>query len=211
MQEERKLFEELLKEQGIEIPEFVQKNIRKIDWGDNALICIAGEPVESISFLVSGEIRIVNSFANGKEFQINSEKPITLLGDLEYLSRNMSYASSVFSVTDVTLFSIPLKIFTEWCHEDIQFYDFVVGQLARKCYHSTASSGDIKFQSSEERIRTILLLLDADPENKDGIRISHESLAQIAGLSIRTTERVLRSLKEEGFIRLEYRNIIIQK
>ena len=90
-------FEHILNENGITLPEYVKLKIHIKEYSANSMICSVGEVVHNIQWVLEGELIITNIFADGSEYVFASEKALTVLGDMEFFSRNYIYATSVIA------------------------------------------------------------------------------------------------------------------
>lgn len=199
---------------GIDLPEYVKEKIRVRVFPPKTVLALAGNNVISVDFLLHGEIHIVNSFSDGKEFGYTNEQNLTLLGDIEYFSGIKQYASSVIAKTRVTLIELEFETFQRWFDQDKVFRDFIVAHIARKGYKMAAKFGLAKYEDSRYRlIKTLLDNLPIKPD-KNGVftlNYSHFELAFMTGMSERSVNRVLQKLKSNHLIALERKKILIKQ
>lgn len=206
------IFEHLLSENGIMLPEYVKSKVHIKEYPANCVICSVGDAVHNIQWLLKGELIIANIFTDGSEYVFASEKAFTVLGDIEFFSGNYIYATSVISKTNIVLIRLGFDIFSKWLREDKILYDLVIRQMAIKCYKGTIKQGNIKYENSKNRVTKMLLVLAQPIKKKSGIyqvECSHYELAKMTGMSERTVARVLKELQDEGYIKLEYRRIVM--
>ena len=71
---------------GFEPPDYVWKKMHLRTVPAKAVLVLAGSNLNAIDILLQGEIHVVNSFSDGKEFGYTNERSLTLLGDIEYFS-----------------------------------------------------------------------------------------------------------------------------
>ncbi|POP33355.1 Crp/Fnr family transcriptional regulator [Lactonifactor longoviformis] len=207
-------FEKKLNEKGLHLPQFIKTEVSVSEHPAKSLICTAGDAVHKIQILVKGELIILNSFSDGKEFVFTSENDFTLLGDLEFFSGHMTNASSVLTNTDVVLVGIELRMFTRWINMDRKFYDFVVRQLANKCYKGASVQGNIKYKNAASRVVKTLLDISVPFKRNSEMLVaecSHYEIARMAGMSERTVNRVFQELQKRELISIEYRKVCIAK
>ena len=95
---------------GFEPPDYVWKKMHLRTVPAKAVLVLAGSNLNAIDILLQGEIHVVNSFSDGKEFGYTNERSLTLLGDIEYFSGVKQYASSVIAKTTVTLAELDLDL-----------------------------------------------------------------------------------------------------
>lgn len=205
-------FEHILNENGITLPEYVKLKIHIKEYSANSMICSVGEVVHNIQWVLEGELIITNIFADGSEYVFASEKALTVLGDMEFFSRNYMYATSVIAKTNIVLLQIDFDVFSKWLREDKILYDFVIYQMAIKCYKGTIKQGNIKYENSKKRVTKMLLALAQPSKKQEGlyqVECSHYELAKMTGMSERTVARLLKELQSGGHVKLEYKRILI--
>ena len=202
--------ETLLKGENIDIPPAIKKRLTTVYRRKNTLLCVAEDTTNAIEILVDGRVIVMNAFSNGRWYAYTSEHTFTILGDIEYLSGQMINASSVMAETDVSLVHMSISAFEEWLQYDRQFYELVVYQVANKCYKNVRSLGNAKFRNSASQVLQTLVEMGHPSKEDNCIAMcSHEELAQRAGMSIRTVNRVLQELKAEQIVTLGYRKAVI--
>lgn len=199
---------------GLRLPDFVREQANTCRYKKDSLICITGEKVDKIQILIQGELIILNSFSNGKEFAFTNENSFTVLGDFEFFSRQMVNASTVISKTGVTLVELGVRTFEAWINADRKFYDFMVWQIACKCYKNAKIQGDIKYTSSSAKVLGKLIEVSTPSDDAEDILVaeySHYEIARMSGISERTVNRVLQNLQKKGILSIQYRKILIRK
>ena len=176
---------------GFEPPDYVWKKMHLRTVPAKAVLVLAGSNLNAIDILLQGEIHVVNSFSDGKEFGYTNERSLTLLGDIEYFSGVKQYASSVIAKTTVTLAELDLESFQYWFDCDKLFRDHVVAHIAQKAY-----------------------ILDYLPDRAEhggmlALHYSHFELAFLSGMSERSVNRVLKRLKEEKLVTIGRKRVLI--
>ena len=151
--------------------------------------------------MFSGNVLVFNSSVEGREFAYAKEQTMTLLGDLEYLSGNYSYASTVIARTKVELGSISFELFDRWMNNK-DFRDYVVYCIANKAFTIVTDQAKTKFYSPVQRVANILL--------KDLRHADFSDLALLTGLSLRTINRAVQELVLQNLISVRHGKILIQ-
>lgn len=173
---------------------------------------LAGSNLNAIDILLQGEIHVVNSFSDGKEFGYTNERSLTLLGDIEYFSGVKQYASSVIAKTTVTLAELDLESFQYWFDCDKLFRDHVVAHIAQKAYKMAGRFGTEKYEDAIYRLTKTILDYLPDRAEHGGmlaLHYSHFELAFLSGMSERSVNRVLKRLKEEKLVTIGRKRVLI--
>lgn len=142
---------------GFEPPDYVWKKMHLRTVPAKAVLVLAGSNLNAIDILLQGEIHVVNSFSDGKEFGYTNERSLTLLGDIEYFSGVKQYASSVIAKTTVTLAELDLESFQYWFDCDKLFRDHVVAHIAQKAYKMAGRFGTEKYEDAIYRLTKTIL------------------------------------------------------
>lgn len=207
-----KQLENALKRHKILMPDYIKEDIRFEEFSAGELIHTAHDEVQNMSILFSGRIFISSASAEGREFAFAKEQTLTLLGDLEYLSQHMVYASSVIARTDVALGTISFNLFDKWL-EDKNFRNYVLQCVANKGYRMTASQGTSKFYKPIQKVVNVLMSdIHYFSSNSDlyVVNYTHNDLSLITGLSNRTINRAIQSLVQQKLIVVKRGKIIIK-
>ena len=148
--------EHVLRGNEITLPDFIRAEIVFESYSPGELIRTANDNVKTMSVMFSGKVLVFNSSVEGREFAYAKEQTMTLLGDLEYLSGNYSYASTVIARTKVELGSISFELFDRWMNNK-DFRDYVVYCIANKAFTIVTDQAKTKFYSPVQRVANILL------------------------------------------------------
>ena len=87
---------------GFEPPDYVWKKMHLRTVPAKAVLVLAGSNLNAIDILLQGEIHVVNSFSDGKEFGYTNERSLTLLGDW----RSWIWSLSNTGLTAISYFGI---------------------------------------------------------------------------------------------------------
>ena len=135
--------EHVLRGNEITLPDFIRAEIVFESYSPGELIRTANDNVKTMSVMFSGKVLVFNSSVEGREFAYAKEQTMTLLGDLEYLSGNSSYASTVIARTKVELGSISFELFDRWM-DNKDFRDYVVYCIANKAFTIVTGSASCR-------------------------------------------------------------------
>ena len=171
-----------------------------------------GERATHVYLLTRGSTRVSNEFASGQRYTFASLDTPDLIGDLEVLSGQGTYAASNEAVTTCEVIAMSAETFLQWMRMDSEFALTVAQMLAAKMYPTSNEAGRVKFLPSLERLHSYLIkrlgTMEADTF------ILHTSRQQIAddiGTSVKTVNRGVAKLKEAGLIGLLHGKISINK
>ena len=148
---------------------------------------------DRLLFLVRGTVSIRSIRMDGSEYVLRSGDRFTLLGDVEFVTKQPPSFWAQASTTVLAL-SLPLAPYESQLESDVAFLHFLLQSVTDKLEHSTrteASGGNL-----EER-----LLRWMDGSFPDGTLTHMGETAALLHCSTRQLQRVLRHLTEAGVLR----------
>lgn len=200
----------LLAAQGCPVPEVLVGSLRLLRVSPGQIVCLQSCPVERMMLLLSGELLIEAQFASGDSLVFSAENGLSVMGDMELLSGKLIYASTVRAKTDAILLTLPIASFQQWMALDASFRERVVQSLAEKCYRQSVQQGVTSYLPPTQRVARFLTEEALRNPMKDhSVRCSHAELARRTGMSERTANRALQTLRELGAIETTYGKITL--
>lgn len=175
-------------------------------------------PLTCFGIIVSGENRVINEMENGNIYMIERNQPITFIGEVTILAKQPHPSVTIEAVTDNVIAYFSRKDAERWLSEDLNFLRLVSSHVAFKLYRSSSNSGTKLFYPPA------FLLLDYIAKHgqalhiedqPDGffykINLTRQQLQDETSINVKTLNRTIRQLKEEGFISLEKGKICYSK
>ncbi|MCM1988572.1 helix-turn-helix domain-containing protein [Oceanirhabdus seepicola] len=186
--------------------------LHKYNTGD--FICLTGETLEYLQFLVKGKCKISIFLENGKSLLLRFGAPLTLIGDLE-IANNTLYDCNLQCIEEIHCVCIPVKIIEEHCSNDSVFWHEICKSLSRKLRTSSASSSINLLYPLENRLASYLIAISSSHnEGKTTRNDIHTSklsdIADLLGTSYRHLARTINVLCEKGIISRLGKAIIVE-
>jgi len=177
-----------------------QMVLQKVRKGEN-LVRI-GEPLEHFFLLVEGKLKVFTFQENGKKILIRFYRPLSAVGDLEYLSGYTPNAV-VEAPEESLVIAIPMKTIRSYTLECPRFLRFIITQLSQKLYsYSKLSSLNLVYPLIN-RVASYLWSLSQIDNSKqlEEIRVSSlEEMSDLLCTSYRHLSRVLLRMEDSGII-----------
>ena len=148
---------------------------------------------ERLLFLVRGTISIRSIRMDGSEYVLHSGDRFTLLGDVEFVTKQPPSFWAQAS-TPVLALALPLGSYADKLESDVTFLHYLLRSLTDKLMHSTRT--EATGGSLEDR-----LLRWMDGSCPDGTLTHMGETAALLHCSTRQLQRVLRHLTETGVLR----------
>lgn len=169
------------------------------------------EPLTSFHLLVEGKLKIYTLQENGKKVLIRFYRPMSVIGDLEYVS-DYPVKAVVEALETSTLISIPMDILRNHTLECPKFLRFVIANLSQKLFTWSNMSGLNLVYPLENRVASYLVSISevSDQNRLDEIRVtSLEEMADLLCSSYRHLHRILEGFETQGIISRHRSNIRI--
>ncbi len=170
-----------------------------------SLFC-RGDEMQKVYIVCKGSVIITSSNINGNEMGVVVVPEGASVGEMEAMMGLPHLVYSAKALTDCTLLEIPLGSFKRWIDVNHSFCKRLAMELSRKLYSSSVST--VHYQSWPAQTRLKLFLIDCG-EGK--VLETREKLAEFCGVSTRTINRSVNSLKAEGYLDLVKRKILLNK
>ncbi|RNB89745.1 Crp/Fnr family transcriptional regulator [Brevibacillus fluminis] len=195
-----------------DIPVDIQSHFLARKFSSRTVICKKGEPIISVYILCSGTMRVVNEFDSGHLYAFTDVNPYILIGDTEILADEGVFACTVESVTDCLAVQMSREDFLACFEHSHVFAKEVAKTIASKVHSRSLSIGENMYYSILFNLASLLIQL-AQPELADKraflLPLNRQHLAERLGASVRSVNRAIRKLKEEGYLSIVKGKIMI--
>jgi len=171
------------------------------------LILLDGEPPEAVYFVISGAVKAFKTSAEGKEQILSIIRPGESFNDVSVFDGGPNPAS-VQAMGQVVLYGIRRSGVEIILREHPQVALNANRILAGRVRHLVSLVEDLSFRHVIGRVAKILLD-HADDGAGQKQRLTQQEMAAMAGTAREVVGRSLKSLEEEGAIRLDRNRIVI--
>ena len=180
-------------------------------FSEGDLLCVTGEPIDRMYFIVEGKIKISAASAEGKQRILRFKKAMTVIGYAEYINER-EVLNTIEVITDVVALSIPYTILRE--HNTTNtFLQFLLRVITTKWYADSKSASFHVLYSVEERFAGYLLSITSDFSDSlfyQEMRTSNpHDVADWLGTSYRHLNRIISTLCDEESLASRRGKIII--
>ncbi len=178
---------------------------RKAQRGE--IILYEGEPARALFFVVSGALKIFKTSAEGKEQILSIVRPKDSFNDVPVFDDDPNPASAQ-AMGPVVLYELKKNDLKNLLHNHPQLAINTIRVLAKQVRNLVSLVEDLSFRHVISRVARILLEHASDGSNP-GQRLTQQEMAAIVGSAREVVGRSLKTLEENGLIRLERHRIII--
>ena len=173
----------------------------------NDVIVFEGEPAEVLYFVVSGVVKVFKTSPEGKEQILSLVRPGESFNDVSIFDGGPNTAS-VQAMGPVILYGIREAELRAVLNDYPKVTANVIKVLAERVRQLVTLVEDLSFRHVIGRVAKILLEHASDGTGP-GQRLTQQEMAAIAGTAREVVARSLKTLEEEGAIRLEHHRVVI--
>jgi CRP-like cAMP-binding protein len=178
---------------------------RKADRGE--MLLFEGEPAETLYFVVAGVVKVFKTSADGKEQILQIIRPGESFNDAAVLGGGESLASAA-AMGAVILNAIKKSDLETILREHPTVALNVIQVLSKRVQHLISLVEDLSFRHVTGRVARVLLEYAGDGTGEKP-RLTQQEMAAMIGTAREMVGRSLKTLEEEGTIRMERHRIII--
>jgi CRP-like cAMP-binding protein len=165
------------------------------------------EPAEVLYFVVQGVVKVFKTSADGKEQIFSIIRPGDSFNDVPVISGGVNLASAG-AMSTVILNGIKKKELETIIREHPQVALNIIDVLSRRVEELMKLVEDFSFRRVSGRVAKILLEYGGK-DNGEKPRLTQQEIAAMIGTAREMVGRSLKSLEEEGAIRIERNHIIL--
>ena len=178
----------------------------------NSILFYKGDPIRYIYALYEGEVQISNTFKDGYIYEINRTRMINFIGEQTILSEHNIASVTVTTMTPCKFILIRPADFLEWIKYDNEFALFLLRDMSRRGYENSISLGANGYLSKKQLLEKYLCTqYENQNESKVTIQTKRQTMSECIGVSLRSLERGISSLKNEKLITIEKRKITVNQ
>ena len=196
--------------------EKILPHCRTKTYGNRSTIIFAGDPCESLFFVLGGSVTILLEDDDGKEMIIAYLNKGDFFGELALFDEEAAEARSAWvrARSECEIAEISYDRFRELAAEDPDLLYAIGRQMAQRLRNTTQKVGGFAFLDVTGRVARTLLDLCKQPDamtHPDGmqIKITRQEIGRIVGCSREMVGRVLKNLEEQGLIEVAGKTMVI--
>ncbi|WP_024294402.1 Crp/Fnr family transcriptional regulator [Lacrimispora indolis] len=156
--------------------------------------------------VAAGENRVINEFENGNVYMIEGNKAIDFIGEVTILACMERTSVTIEAVTDNVVAYISRKDAERWLSEDINILRLASKHTAFKLYRSSYTNGAKLFYPPAYLLLDYIVRFgrqngmdNKKPSENLTINRTRQLLQEEIGVNVKTLNRTIYQLKQEGF------------
>jgi CRP-like cAMP-binding protein len=159
-----------------------------------------------------GQVKVTKLSGDGRE------KILELLGSGDFFGEmalldNAERSASVKSLTELRILALSRNDFLKELRRNPDLAMAVIQELTRRVRQMDEQASSLSFQRVKERTRGLLLRLAKEERGREGRLatpvLTHQQIADMVGTSRETVTRVVKRLKEQGWLEQEGKRYLV--
>jgi CRP/FNR family transcriptional regulator len=166
-------------------------------------------PCSGFPLVLSGAVRVVQHYPNGRELQLYRVKPgESCLVSGSCLLGDTTYPASGYADGEVELLIVPPAEFRALVADDEAFRAFVFSEFGERMATLMQLVEAIAYQKLDQRLAA--LLVEKSGAGRSTVQATHQALADDLGSVREIVTRLLRSFEDRGFVELGRERITLR-
>jgi len=194
------------------LPEPVRREVfrhgQKRSYGPGEVISLEGEPPEAVHFVLRGRVKVYKLSPEGRAQVLAQLRPGDIFNLVPALDGGPNPATAE-ALDQVTMYVFPCQSFIQMVKRYPDLAWAILENLAQRLRHLTALVEDLSFRTVRGRLAKLLLEQASKGQVEREGWLTQEEMAARLGTVREVVSRSLRSLEEEGLIRIARHRIII--
>lgn len=194
-------------------PDWVLEACQFVPLKKGAILVQENTPVDTIYFVVSGEIKAIDYRVFGIAYDFMRFEDVYAFGGTEVLTKDKVYRTTLQATTDCMVLKMPRKIFEHWLDSDPRVLRIEAGNVASYLLEQARKSRACLFLQGSDRLAYILLDM-YERHAKKGVltvKLQQKEMAELCGVSVKTVYRSLKRFEELNWIRRKENYFTIDK
>lgn len=192
-------------------PMWILDSFQIIDMEKNHVFIRENSEVDRVYILVEGIVKAIDYRIFGIKYDYMRFYPVKVFGTMEILLEIEKYMTTLITVTPCKMLVISKKKFEEWIKKDINALLLESKTLCAYLLEQARKERVFLFVHGIDRV--ILLFMEFYEEmahnKKCVLKLTRQDIADCSGLSIKTINRSVKKMQEEGYIDRKGNSIII--
>jgi CRP-like cAMP-binding protein len=183
-------------------PTLMKLGVKKI-FSANELIFSEGEEATFLPIVLTGKVKMVRYPEVGKEIILGVFQSGEIFAIPPALDGKRFPATAV-AIEDSQLLMLPRRDFLDLMSSSSEFSSIVMGRMCGILRDRADTLQILATPSAEHRVANVLLRLAGEVKENEVKKISHrrQDIAEMSGLSLETTIRMIRRLEDKGYLKI---------
>ncbi|HYF93062.1 MAG TPA: Crp/Fnr family transcriptional regulator [Symbiobacteriaceae bacterium] len=188
----------------------VWEKVSRVFYPEGSIITRPGLPVRHFYYIHTGKVRLSVTGSDGMEKVISYAGPGEFVCDVPFFEGAHWYTAQVVRPLQASAFDRENVAAIRHSHPEFVF--IVLESMAHKAWMLANQMMAVAYDSPDTRIARILVeMLARKRVEPDGLPITHQELAALAGTSRVTVTKTLNVWRSQGLVQMRKGNITVTK
>jgi cAMP-binding proteins - catabolite gene activator and regulatory subunit of cAMP-dependent protein kinases len=194
-------------------PRWLLESFQVVQKPKNSIFIQETKPVDYVYFLIDGIVRAIEYRFFGIEYDYMWFYPVKVFGAMEILLNIPNYKTTLMTVTPCKLLIIPKSKYEKWLMNDINALRMEIESMGHYLLEQARKERVFLFLQGSDRVMYLFTQIYEQNENKEKcvLTITRKELSERSGLSIKTINRSINIMEENGYLSRTGHKIIITK
>jgi len=174
------------------------------------VVCIAGDPGDTLIVVISGRLKVVTRSADGAELTLMILGPEATLGDVS-IADGGPRSADVETLADSQLLFVPRERVQDVCARIPSAALAVAASVAATVRRLTDAAADLVFLDLPRRVAKVLL---GQPRDDGGVirpQLTQEQFAHLAAGTRQSVNAAMRGFEKRGWITVDGRDVTVRQ
>ena len=192
-------------------PRWVLETMQIVQKDKNTVIIEENTPADYVYIMVQGVVRAIDYRIQGVAYDYMWFYPVKVFGAMEMFFNISKYMTTLMTVTPCTMLVISKSNYERWIWEDKNALRMEMESIGSYLLEQNRKDRIFLFLQGMDRILYMFMknYEQRRDEDKLVLDMSRQELAEISGLSVKTVNRSIKKMEEDGFIGRKGRKIVI--
>ena len=161
------------------------------------------DPIDRIYILLEGQVKAVDFRVKGSSYEYARFEGVSFLGSMESVFGEDCYMANIITVTPCTIVSLPRRSFENWINNDLAALRRETKMMRQTLLENGRENRMLLLLNGMERLIYLLArICGSMPEAEEYLlHVNRQELAEQTGTSVKTVNRSMKKLEEDGFLR----------
>jgi CRP/FNR family cyclic AMP-dependent transcriptional regulator len=194
---------------GLSAPEYdtIRQYFHEKKVSKGEILLFEGDTVDALHFVIEGVVKVYKTSADGKEQILQIIRPGESYNDVPVFSGEVNLASAE-AMSNANVCTVKKNDIENILKEYPQVAMNIIQILSQRVVHLVSLVEDLSFRNVTGRVAKVLLEYAGDGSD-DKPRLTQQEMAAMIGTAREMVGRSLKTLEEEGSIRMERNRVII--
>lgn len=182
------------------------------DMKKNEIFIREKEPVQTVYILVKGTVKACDFRVLGVAYEYCRYNGVEVLGGMELFINCEEYMTTLICETDCQFITMDKDTFAKWMRSDGNALWFQTGKMTAYLLEENRRERAYLFLQGIDRVYLFFeFLYERTGEAVCAAKLTRQQISDETGLSIKTINRALRKMSEDGLLVIKGRQIIVNR